>query len=109
MDGPAELSVREGYPPPRDLPTGECIITRLETTDGSTFRIDRADPRILISAELLNDVARNPADGVSLNWPLGNFWLTGSVLRIEAVNRTVVYRIGERVPAVNGYIAEWPD
>jgi hypothetical protein len=101
-----ELSVRDGYLPPRDLPQGECILTRLE--DGR-LHIDRADPRIVISAELLNEAVRQPADGVSVNWPPGCFWLTGSTLRIEGVNRTVVYRIGERIPAVNGYIAEWPD
>ena len=46
----AELAVTDGMPPPADLPRGECICTRL---DDGTIRIDQADPRILISGELL--------------------------------------------------------
>ena len=33
----------------------------------------------------------------------------GAVLKICGVNRTVIYRIGEYVPRVDGYAAEWPD
>lgn len=103
---PAELSVREGYAPPVNLPQGSCTLTRTE--DGA-LRIDQADPHILISAELLAEALHAPAKGVSLNIPLSSFSFTGSILRIEGVNRTVIYRIGEYLAPVNGYIAEWPD
>jgi hypothetical protein len=33
----------------------------------------------------------------------------GTVLKIDGVNRTVIYRIKDYVPAVHGYVAEWPD
>lgn len=106
-DRPAELSVREGYLPPPSLPDGECVLTRLG--DGS-LRIDQADPRVLVSAELLTESLRYDAPkGVSLYVPLGSFSFTGSVLRIEGANRTAVYRIGEYLAPVNGYVAEWPD
>lgn len=106
----AELAVTDGRPPPGDLPSGECILT---TVDGGRVRIDHADPRILISAELLVESFIVPAPGVSLSQPSDGpngtpFW-EGAVLRIEGVNRTVIYRIGAYVPRVRAYIGEWPD
>jgi hypothetical protein len=108
----AELTVTDGMPPPADLPDGDCIMTRL--ADG-TIRIDHADPRILISAELLAEAFIRPAPGVSLSTDLirqdrnGTPFWEGAVLKIEGANRTVIYRIGEYVPRVHGYIGEWPD
>jgi len=104
----AELTVTDGMPPPSHLPDGNCIMTRL--ADG-TIRIDHADPRILISAELLAAVFIKPAPGVTLTpeYPGGRGYGEGAVLKIEGVNRTVIYRIGEYVPRVGGYIGEWPD
>jgi hypothetical protein len=106
----AELAVTDGRPPPDDLPRGECIVTVVE---GGRVRIDHADPRVLISAELLVEAFIAPAPGVSLSQPSEGpngtpFW-EGAVLRIEAVNRTVIYRITGYVPRVRGYIGEWPD
>lgn len=105
-----ELAVRPGWQSPDGLPRGECILTRLE--DGS-IRVDHADPRVLISAELLAMIFTEAVPGVSLSAPAENangtpFW-EGAVLKIEAVNRTVIYRITGYVPAVHGYIGEWPD
>src|SRR5579864_7555013 len=104
----AELTVRDGMPPPGDLPRGEFSCTRL--ADGS-IRVDRADPRILISAPLLDAIALHRAitDGTeafALNArldPLGGCDLTyvGAVLKINGVNRQVVYRITDYVPSVN--------
>ncbi len=97
---------------PAGLPRGQCAMTRL--ANGS-IRIDHADPRILISAELLSLVFTNPAPGVSINTGLlrdgenGTPFWEGALLKIEGVNRTVIYRIGEYVSRVHGYIGEWPD
>lgn len=103
-----ELAVRDGRTPPADLPRGECIVTRLD--DGS-IRIDQADPRVLISAELLNEIA--DGSGRPHAWldlrVSGMFHLVGAVLHINAVNQQVVYRITEYVPSVHGYIGQWPD
>ena len=106
----AELAVRDGTPIPADLPRGECECTRLD--DGS-IRVDHADPRILISAELLAEIFVNPTAGVSLVPPPGSvngtpFW-RGAVLKISGVNRQVIYRITGYVPSVHGYIGQWPD
>jgi hypothetical protein len=112
----AELAVTDGMPPPDDLPHGECICTRL---DDGTIRIDHADPRILISAELLDAILlRSPiVDGTEAL--ASNAWLnmagytghgyTGAALHIDGVNQQVVYRIGGYVPRVHGYVGEWPD
>jgi hypothetical protein len=103
------------------LPRGECITTRLD--DGS-IRIDRADPRILISGELFEGwhdsddsddsdevtlrctcescPASSPVDP-ALHCPVGD------VVTLRAVNRTVIYRITGYVPRVHAYIGEWPD
>ena len=106
----AELATRDGMPPPADLPRGDCICTSLP--DGH-IRIDHADPRIMVSAELLAEAFVHPASGIGLSLPPDSengtpFW-TGALLKIAGVNRTVIYRILEYVPRIYGYIAEWPD
>lgn len=81
-----------------DVAIGECIATRLE--DGR-FRIEQADPRIMITAELLDEWrSGNAAPGVRLE---------GDLLYLNGVNRKVIYRIGEKVPNQLAYYAEWPD
>jgi hypothetical protein len=107
-----ELAVTDGMPPPADLPRGECIITALYDDHGQRtgIRIDHADPRILISAELLHMIADGDGKDAWLDLRAsGMFFLTGAVLHINAVNQRAVYRITEYVPRVRGYIGEWPD
>ena len=115
-----ELAVTDGMPPPADLPRGECNITRFLDDNGQPagIRIDRADPRILISGELLDMIRRNDPgytpettferDCVCSS-DLTCHHVIGGLLKLRAVNRTVIYRITEYVPRVNGYIGEWPD
>lgn len=76
---------------------GECVLT--STPDG--LIVDRADPEILIAAELLDEIraGRHHAD----------VYLDGEVLRIEGVNRRVIYRVGDKVPNQLAYCAAWPD
>jgi hypothetical protein len=78
---------------------GECIFTR-HWTDGS-LTVDRADPRVLIDAEVLDDI-RDGRCGPELS-------LRGDVLTIDATNRRVIYRIGEHLMLPDRYVAEWPD
>lgn len=104
----AELAFRDGMRPPADLPRGECTLTRLE--DGG-IRINQADPRVLISAELLNAIADGyctPHAWLDLRVS-GMFYLVGAVLHVNGVNQQAVYRITEYVPSVHGYIGQWPD
>jgi len=110
-----ELATRDGSLPPADLPRGECICTRLD--DGS-IHIDRADPRILVGAELLailaSGVPADAPDGAVLDMTdccdcVMQDDYTKAVLKICGVNGTVIYRITGYVPAIHGYIAEWPD
>jgi len=79
---------------------GEFLATQIQ--DGATRRlfIDRADPRILISAAIIEAARSGASPWTSLD---------GDVLRIEAENRTVVYRIGRKVHGAWCYEAEWPD
>ncbi len=90
---------------PAGLPRGQCTMTRL--ANGSIW-IDHADPRILISAELLDAVNGAGPPTVWLDLA-GCATYDGVLLKICGVNRTVIYRIGEYVPRVHGYAAEWPD
>jgi hypothetical protein len=98
--------------PSADLPDGECVITRL---DDGVLRIDHADPRVLIAAPLLREALFAPAPGVSLTTGLlrqdrnGTPFWEGAVLKINGVNRTVIYRITGYLPRVHAYIGEWPD
>lgn len=100
-----ELAVRDGMTPPADLPRGEVICTCLG--DGS-IRIDHADPRVLISAGLLDMIVDNPSPHAWVDFA-GCTTYDGGLLRINGVNRTVIYRIVTWVPSVRAFIAEWPD
>ena len=104
----AELAVTDGLPPPADLPEGELLVTRL--ADG-TFRIDHSDPRILISAEVLDAMVEDRWNGGVAFRPgtSGRTTYMGALLKIADVNRTVIYRITEWLPRIRAYIAEWPD
>lgn len=70
--------------------------------ENDRIKVISADPVIQISATLLEMIRE------------GRPWvrdavLDGDLLRIEAVNRTLIYRIGEQVPDRYAYYAEWPD
>ena len=87
---------------------GECIVTRIDDPiEGTQLRIDHADPVVRISPELLAEVP-----GPSVGWPAS---FDGKVLRIQGVNRTVIYRIRDVLeprPGAYGcwdYVGEWPD
>jgi hypothetical protein len=105
-----ELGFRDGMTPPSDLPAGECILTTLCGDDGQPtgLYIVRADPRILISEELLDLIVDAPAPGVWLDLA-GCTTYDDGLLKIHGANRTVIYRITGYEPSVHGYIAEWPD
>jgi hypothetical protein len=105
-----------------DLPRGECVLTRLP--DGR-LRIDHADPRVLISAELIRTF-EDGTDLISMALPPGVVTLfvsapalrlrvsgegshCGALLKIVGVNRQVVYRITGYVAAIDAYVGEWPE
>jgi hypothetical protein len=65
-------------------------------------------------AQLLDCIAAGPSGGVTLTFDDGAIrepgkHYEGAVLRIEAANRTLVYRITQWLPWYLGCIAEWPD
>jgi hypothetical protein len=102
---PPELSVADGLPPPVDLPRGQFWVT--STADGG-YRIDRADPRILISAELIDGIADHPEPWAWLDTS-GCTTYIGALLRLTGVNRKVIYRITGWIPRIRGFVGEWPD
>jgi len=75
-----------------------CVLTRF--IDGS-IRVEQADPQIIIAADVLN--------GIQFGDPNPNLTFDGDVLKIHGTNRTVIYRIAEKVPDLHAYYAEWPD
>lgn len=94
------------------LPQGQLFMTRIDGPEGRRVRIDHADPRIIIGVQLIDDIVcgrcipdvtiSHPQDATATSW-------FGAVIRVEAVNRTLVYRLTEYVPWYCGWIAEWPD
>ena len=84
---------------------GQCHVTSLHDAHGSLMRlrIDRADPRVLITREMLFQM---PAPDPEWPWPAT---FDGNVVRIRGENRTVLYRIGQYLPDRDCYEAEWPD
>jgi hypothetical protein len=72
--------------------------------------IERADPRVVISFQLLDTIVRREClPEVTIRPREYGFSWAGAVLRIEAANRTLVYRLTECVPRYLGWIMEWPD
>ena len=74
---------------------GECAITRINDIDGNcqSLYIERADPVILISGEIL-EFARLA----------GN--LVGDMFIVDGTNCQVVYRVMKFVPVRNAWRAE---
>lgn len=91
-----ELAWLDGKPRPLE-PVGDCVMTR---HDDGTIHIDQADSRILVSERLLDEIRYGCNPHVILD---------GDVMKIHGTNRTVIYRIGEKVPNMLAYYAEWPD
>lgn len=84
-----------------DAPIGECVI---EVMDDHRLTIVQADPRILISAQIVDALrADEPA------YPAGWVTLDGDLLRVEGINLTVIYRIGPKAHDRFAYLAEWVD
>lgn len=75
---------------------GECLLAT--TSDG--LLVERADPEILISPELLDEIRDHRRADVHLD---------GDVLTIHGLNRKVIYRVGDKVPHLFAYHAAWPD
>jgi hypothetical protein len=73
---------------------------RISSREDGRVEVHGADPRVSISKALLANIADNPAPGVSLS---------GDVLRIDAANRTVIYRLGRETEDGLARLAEWPD
>jgi hypothetical protein len=77
------------------------------TDHGRRMAIRQADPRVLISAELVR-----LALGVGPHHELARGKLTIRGIRETApgcyVDHTVIYRIGEYLPETDCYVAEWP-
>lgn len=109
--GHAELTpLIPGDPRMDDLPKGEFAVSR---RDGHLW-VNHADSRILISLEFLDAIVRGeecPEMTIRVrdeSYAGPGCWL-GAVIRIEAVNRTVVYRLTGYADWCLGYIGEWPD
>jgi hypothetical protein len=100
----ARVELQGKWPP--HAPRGGCHLTRIDDPiDGPRLQIDHADPRVTISAELLGEIE----DAQARDMAFPGVSLRDGVLRIEAINRTVIYRIGEYLAPIHAYAAEWPD
>lgn len=76
---------------------GDCVLTKV----GEAVRIDRADPVILIGAELLT--------AIELGYGDQGCELRDGVLELRGINRTVRYRIGDYSVRDHRYVGELID
>lgn len=78
--------------------------------DGDSLVIDHADPRLMISAELVERAAGRSHACVSVagrldyTRPGGH---VGALLKIRGVNRNVVYRLAGWYPSIRAYLGEF--
>ena len=101
---PVELS--GDWPP--DAPCGICTTA---WRDGE-LHIDHADPRIVISAFLVDTIAFGmaaPQASLTMTGKTIANGHVGALLKIRGVNRQVVYRLTEWLPSIRAYIGEWPE
>jgi hypothetical protein len=68
--------------------------------------IDHADPRVVISAELVDHIADNPHPRVFLDFT-GRRDYMDALLKIRGVNRNVVYRLTEWFPSIRAFMGEF--
>lgn len=82
---------------------GKCVVVRTYGAENG-LRIERADPKVRLDAELLQEISvltiRDEPRWSSL---------VDDVLTIRADNRTVVYRIDWTDYDGQSFGAEWPD
>lgn len=80
---------------------GDCILT---TLSDRRVHVDQADPRVRLSTRIIHDLR---AGQVVHGSPY--ITLDDDLLRIDGVNRLVIYRLAGMTRDRSGYIAEWPD
>ena len=88
-------------PFPADPNYGQLFVTRLGVGADSVLVVDHADPRILVTAEVVELGERGELHP--------DVTLLDGLLTIDGVNRRVIYRIGDPVPWARCYEAAWPD
>ncbi|HEY2287792.1 MAG TPA: hypothetical protein VGH88_18795 [Streptosporangiaceae bacterium] len=82
---------------PTSLGYGFCEVR----TSGEQLIVDQADPRILVTRELLARALREGTHPAVT--------ITEGRIVINGVNRRVVYEIGRRLAAIDCYEAAWPE
>lgn len=82
---------------------GDLVLYRKPPFD--ELYVQRADPRIKICAEILEEIQQG-AEYLDVGFEAS---IRDGVVRIKAMNRTVVYQLGDYIPTEHAYYAEWHD
>lgn len=108
-------------------PPGVLVLTRhFKGEEPSYLTVKRADPFVEFSDELLTEFAHggdndgmypdveldqspDHHDGTSCPETHTHMCFTDCILRINARDQMLIYRIGEYVPKRNSWKAAWPD
>lgn len=83
-----------------DSYNGELVLTRKERCFDAGMHIDRADQRVRVNRELMDGIVRagNP-----------NAEFDGHILRLNGVNRSVIYRMDGYDARRGQFLMSWPD
>ncbi len=103
-----------------DLAPGKCEILPRRPIRYGTLIVENADPEIWVDPRLLMDLRYNPqrcdralslidAGTQECDACAGVVCFKDDLLRIEADNQTVVYRIVRWLPKHRCWLAQWPD
>lgn len=68
--------------------------------------IDQADPRLVISAELVDHIADHPHPNAFLDFTGCKDYM-GALLKVYGVNRNVVYRLTGWYPSIRAFLGEF--
>lgn len=86
---------------PRDAPAGVFHASG----DREALVIEQADPRLVISAELVDQIVGSPHPNVFVELTGRDY--VGALLKIRGVNRNVVYRLAGWYPSIRAYLGEF--
>lgn len=87
---------------PPGAPTG--VFTA--SGDLDALVIEHADPRVVISAELIDHIVDHPHPAAFVDLAGCDTYI-GALLKIRGANRNVVYRLAGWYPSIRGFLGEF--
>lgn len=94
---------------PSGMAPGQLVVEPADGAMWGVLHVEHADPRVWLTNELVGDLRAGRYPGDVRYQERASGWPGGAVLTVDAANRRVVYVLREYLPALDCWLAEWPD